>query len=117
MKYFLTLLIVLGLFTNLFSQEKEEETWHCLTDQIYWKLVDENPNLLYQRQYLNEFVKEYIKNNPHMRQESSNSIYPIILTIFPFFIVCHSYLSLSYRVAHNGIISINSSISTFKTNS
>jgi len=39
-----------------------------------------------------------------MRQESSNSIYPIILTIFPFFIVCHSYLSLSYRVAHNLLI-------------
>lgn len=84
MKYFLTLLIVLGLFTNLFSQEKEEETWHCLTDQIYWKLVDENPNLLYQRQYLNEFVKEYIKNNPKSDREEVYVI-PVV------FHVVHNY--------------------------
>ena len=83
MKYFLTLL-VLGLFTNLFSQEKEEETWHCLTDQIYWKLVDENPNLLYQRQYLNEFVKEYIKNNPKSDREEVYVI-PVV------FHVVHNY--------------------------
>lgn len=81
MKFFLGLFIVVFFSLNLLSQD-ENETWRCATDQIYWKLVDQNPNLLLQRQYLDEFVKEYIKNNP-----KSDDVY-IIPVVFH---VVHNY--------------------------
>ncbi len=53
-----------GLFFLNLSAQDENETWHCMTDQIYNEIIRNNPEILKLRQEIDEFVKDYIKNNP-----------------------------------------------------
>ncbi len=62
MKRFFLLLII---FTSAFSvSAQEDETWKCATDEIYREIIKNNPNILIERNKLDLFVQDYIKNNP-----------------------------------------------------
>jgi len=62
MKKILVLLVILFLSVSIFAQE--DETWRCATDEVYRELIKNNPEILIERQKLDEFVQNYIKNNP-----------------------------------------------------
>ena len=50
------------LFATHTLLAQEDETWRCATDDIYLNLIEKNPQILIDRQNLDEFVKGYIKN-------------------------------------------------------
>src|SRR5690554_1006161 len=102
MKYFLSFIAFTLIVLSSYSQQEEDETWRCLTDQVYWKLIEKNPNLLYQKQYLDEFVKEYIKNNP---KSDDDELY-IIPVVFH---VVHNYgeENISYQQILDAVEQMN----------
>ena len=65
---------------SIFAQE--DETWHCATDEVYRDLIKKNPEILIERQKLDEFVQDYIKNNP---KDDEIYIIPVV------FHVVHDY--------------------------
>lgn len=67
---------------NVATKAQEDETWKCATDEIYNELLKNNPNLLVERNKLNDFIKDFIKNNP-----KTDDIYVIPVV----FHVVHNY--------------------------
>jgi PKD repeat protein len=59
--YIFTLILTVLSFTS-FAQE--EETWHCSTEQIYFDIINSNPEVLKEREKLRTFVDDYIQNVP-----------------------------------------------------
>lgn len=71
----------LTIFTSfLFAQE--EEPWHCDTDEIYLKLLEENPDILKEREKLRLFVDNYIANSP---KEPEVYIIPVVFHIVHYY--------------------------------
>ncbi len=66
MKKLLFVFVGLLIFSVAFSQN--DETWKCATDEVYNELVKNNPDLLIERQKLDAFVQDYIRNNPKTDQ-------------------------------------------------
>lgn len=58
------ILVSLIIFTISLYSQNNDKSWYCLTDSIYNEIINKNPDILRQRQELNEFVREYIRNNP-----------------------------------------------------
>lgn len=54
--------------------------FRCATDQKYEELVKANPQILIQRDKMNAFIKEYIKNNP-TRSDDQVYIIPVVFHV------------------------------------
>jgi PKD repeat protein len=80
MKEILVLFVMLFFSVSFFAQE--DETWRCATDEVYRELIKNNPEILIERQKLDEFVQDYIKNNP---KDDEVYIIPVV------FHVVHDY--------------------------
>jgi hypothetical protein len=58
------LLLFAFVISSYYLIAQEDETWKCATDEIYLQLLNDNPEILKQRNELDEFVRNYIANNP-----------------------------------------------------
>ncbi len=85
---YLLLIGILLIFhvNNLLAQEEtnEENPFRCATDSIYDMLVQKDPQVALNRAKLNDFVRNYIKQNPK-RSDDQVYIIPIV------FHVIHTY--------------------------
>ena len=72
------------LFTaiNASSQDVSESDWdfYCLTDSVYDDLVARNPQVALNRAKLNDFVRQYISNNPR-RDDDEVYVIPVVFHI------------------------------------
>lgn len=76
--YFLPVLMILA--TSVHAQE--DESWHCNTDEIYLKLLEENPDILKEREKLRLFVDDYIANSP---KEDEVYIIPVVFHVVHYY--------------------------------
>ena len=98
------LLIGILLLLPLFSmaQEQEEGWFRCGTDSIYNDLVLRNPQVALNRAKLNDFVREYIRQNP---KSDDDEIYVIPVV----FHIVHQYgnENISYGAIQAAIEQMN----------
>jgi len=80
MKRIICLSVYIIFAISVFSQN--DTTWKCATDEKYREIIAKNPEILIERQKLDEFVQEFIKNNP-----KTDEIYAIPVL----FHVVHNY--------------------------
>lgn len=81
---FLLLIIGIAISLQVFSQQRQEtdsDGWlRCGTDSVYSLLVAHNPQVALNRAKLNDFVREYIKNNPK-REDDEVYVIPVVFHI------------------------------------
>ncbi|MBO7651924.1 MAG: T9SS type A sorting domain-containing protein [Bacteroidales bacterium] len=107
MKRFAIILLIGIIFVlpiMSFAQEKEnEEGWfRCGTDSVYDELVKRDPQVALNRAKLNDFVREYIKQNP---RSNDDEVYVIPVV----FHVLHEYgyENISYEAIQAAIEQMN----------
>lgn len=106
MKYLKVLLTVMLLFSmmNAYSQAISENDWNfrCSTDSMYRDLVSKNPQVALNRAKLNDFVRQYISNNP---KRSDDEVYVIPVV----FHIVHEYgqENVSYEYIQNVVEQLN----------
>lgn len=66
---------------NSFAQEQEDIKF-CKTSEVNEQLLNENPELRLEREYFNNLIKEYVRNNP---KDDNTYIIPVV------FHVIHNY--------------------------
>ena len=76
---------ILFLLPQLSNAQDQEEGWfRCGTDSVYEELVRQNPQVALNRARLNDFVREYIRQNP---RSNDDEVYVIPVV----FHVLHEY--------------------------
>jgi len=80
MKRIICLSVYIIFTLSVFAQN--DTTWKCATDEKYREIIAKNPEILIERQKLDEFVQDFIKNNP-----KTDEIYVIPVV----FHVVHNY--------------------------
>ncbi len=94
---------IISLFPLLSNAQDQEEGWfRCGTDSVYEELVRQNPQVALNRARLNDFVREYIRQNPRANDDEVYVI-PVV------FHVLHEYgnENVSYEAIQAAIDQIN----------
>lgn len=79
--------LLIALFGIFMSAQAQESRPHCFTSEITNPLIDSDPQYRQNREYLESFTEQYVKNNSVQRRAGGSQVY-IIPVVFH---ILHNY--------------------------
>ncbi|MDD2386280.1 MAG: M43 family zinc metalloprotease [Bacteroidales bacterium] len=76
------LFLFIFVYSSFFMIAQDDESWHCLTDEIYREILQTNPDALKERAKLQNFVENYVQN---IQKSHETYIVPVVFHVVHYY--------------------------------